>query len=137
MLFAKPHTYRVGPDAACHDGVLHVLKGNAWSVRHYPAPGHAGLRATATAPRVVRIDWRIASPKRCATAGIEFTAGEYDNERWMPTSVFVKPRGRTHGSVRLKVASYLAPPDVVLASAYNAQNVEDIEHGITSVLIRR
>jgi hypothetical protein len=135
--FPKPTTYRTTPDPQCRQSALHVRTGKTWTVQRTWVPGHAGLTATALTPRRIRVDWVLAAPAKCSVAFLLVIAGRYSGTRWAPTSKTILPHGQTRGSLVLTIPPYLDPPDVVIARTFNERDVEDLQHGVDAVLIRR
>jgi hypothetical protein len=140
--FHRPTTYRTTPERACH---------YEWATVSYPPgqsgprrrkiadPGAPGLTAVALSSHVIRVNWTLTDlPAACKVAYLLLSVGRYPDraktKEWLPTTTQVLTHGRLKGSARITYASFFAPPDVALASAFAAKGGRS---HVVAVLIRR
>ena len=140
--FKKPTVYSVAPETGCRSTLayVHYPPGKSGPTRkRIPIPPAPGLKATALANRVIRLDWSLRNvPSTCRPAGVLLSIGRYpqaSSDEWLPQTIFVDTHGTLSGSARITWYSFhTKPADVALESSVMRNGARSRTVG---VLIRR
>ena len=129
---ARPSAYTAMPSPSCERAVA-TVHGLHPGKREIVIPPTPGLRAIATSPREVRLEWSFRSrPHDCRPQALLLGIVANDDWRATPTNRQLPVDGDS-GVATITYPEFLPPPDVALASAY----MEDGRRSRTArVLIR-
>jgi len=129
----KPINYASAPSRSCE--WVGYASGTRRPVQTTLSPPAPGLRAAATAKRsAVLTFWFRATPNDCRPVAVLVSIWANDDLRATPLTKTVSLNGATRGTAVLTYPSFLAPPDVALASAITKDGRRS---RVARVLIRR
>jgi hypothetical protein len=130
----KPANYASAPSRSCE--WVGYASGARRPIHATLSPPAPGLRAAAAARRsaVLTFWFRAAAPADCRPVAVLVSIWANDDLRATPLTRTVSLNGATRGTALLTYPSFLAPPDVALASALTKDGRRS---RVIRVLIRR